>query len=211
MARLFRSALADTSVASQVAEELDRDGVVVMPTDSVYGIGAAARRGNPGHERIFAIKGRSRSQTLPLLVGGHEDLRLYGAEVPEWACRAACVLWPGAITFVVRASSRLADEYKAADGTVALRVPDAPLVRAVIEKQGFPLAMTSANTHGSPSPANFEELEEAILDKVDVAVDGGRCPVGVASTIVDATGAVPRILREGVIKRDDICAAGNLR
>ncbi len=211
MARLLRSSLADISVAPQVARELDCDGVVVLPTDSVYGVGAAAREGNPGHKRIFAIKGRSRAQTLPLLVGAPDDLRSYGTNVPEWAYRAACMLWPGAVTFVVRASSRIADEYKAADGTVALRVPDAPLVRAVIKEQGCPLAMTSANTHGSSSPASFEELEEAILDKVDVAVDGGRCPVGVASTIVDATGMVPRILREGMVDLAEVFAAGNLK
>lgn len=186
-------------------------GVVVLPTDSVYGIGALAVTGNPGHGRVFAIKGRDRSQTLPLLVAEPEDLEVYGAGVPGWASRAARALWPGALTFVVRASEGLPDEYKAADGTVALRVPDAPLVRSVIERAGAPLAMTSANTHGAPSPASFDELEEVIAGRADLVVDGGACPVGTASTIVDATGAEPRILREGSVTLDDVLVAGGLR
>ncbi len=185
-------------------------GVAVLPTDSVYGIGALAVAGNPGHGRVFAIKGRDRSQTLPLLIGSSEDLEVYGEGVPGWASRAARELWPGALTFVVRASGELPGEYKAADGTVALRVPDAPLVREVIARVGAPLAMTSANTHGAPSPASFDELEGVLVAQADVVVDGGACPVGTASTIVDATGASPRILREGSVTLDDVLVAGGL-
>lgn len=174
-------------------------GVLVMPTDSVYGIGCAATPHNPGHERIFAIKQRERVQTLPWLVGDSGDLHVYGRDVPAWMDVLARELWPGALTLVVLASSAVPAEYRAANGTIALRVPDSVLVRELACRVG-PLATTSANTHGEVAATSGAAIEERIVEQADLTLDAGPAPVAVASTIVgcDDVGA-PVVFREGAI------------
>lgn len=200
----------DVAALDAASAALAAGGCIVVPTDSVYGIGAAAFEGNPGHERIFEIKGRDRAQTLPLLLGDPEDIDRFGADVAPWVAAAARRLWPGALTFVVRASAAVPPGFVAADGTVALRVPDSPLVRELARRAGGALAVTSANTHGAPSPASFSELEEAVATGADLVLDGGTCPVGTASTIVDASGEAPRVLREGSVTLAAVEEAGGL-
>ena len=184
-------------VLADATRVLRDGGVVVMPTDSVYGIGAAATPGNPGHARIFEIKHRGRAQTLPLLVADPEDLDRLSTQVPAYARELAARFWPGALTLVVRASDEVPADY-GRKGTVALRVPDSPLVRALAREVG-PLAVTSANTHGMPAPATSDDIERRIADAADLTLAAGPAPGGVASTIVDATGPEPRIIREGAI------------
>ncbi|MEY8437756.1 L-threonylcarbamoyladenylate synthase [Atopobiaceae bacterium 24-176] len=200
----------DEAVLDRAASALSAGGCVVMPTDSVYGIGAAAFVDNPGHERIFEVKGRDRAQTLPLLIAGPDELARFGADVPAWAEAVASELWPGALTLVVPAGAAVPAGFSAADGTVALRVPDSALVRGLARRAGGALAVTSANTHGAPSPASFAEIERAVIDGADLVVDGGACPVGVASTIIDAIGEEPRVLREGSVSLEDVRRAAGL-
>lgn len=191
----------------RIAEALRAGGVVVLPTDSVYGICCAATPGNPAHERIFDIKHRDRAQTLPWFVADARDLAVYGHDVPEWALRLAERHWPGALTLVVRASDAVPAEYAQptpSGPTIALRVPGSELDRAVVRAVGSPLAQTSANTHGAPSATTGHGVELAIVEAVDLTVDGGAAPVGVASTIVDATGEAPRVLREGAISESEV-------
>ena len=186
-------------VLDRAAAVLEGRGTLVMPTDSVYGIGALACPRNEGHERIFAIKRRDRTQTLPWLVADVEDLDRYGRAVPVWARRLAAAHWPGALTLVVWAGEAVPPEYQAANGTIALRVPDSELVRALARRVGA-LAVTSANLHGEPSPASAAELAWEVVDGADLTLDAGPAPVGVASTIVDCTGDEPRVLRQGAIQ-----------
>lgn len=190
-------------VIEDAASVLRAGGVVVMPTDSVYGIGAAAIPGNPGHRRIFGIKRRDLAQTLPLLVADPGELDRLAADVPSWARRLAERLWPGALTLVVRASGAVPPEFCREDGTVALRVPDSPLVRALAREVG-PLAVTSANTHGMPAPAASDDIERRIAEAADLTLAAGPTPAGEASTIVDVTSAEPRIVRQGAIPADVI-------
>ncbi|MGE9911613.1 L-threonylcarbamoyladenylate synthase [Atopobiaceae bacterium SGI.236] len=193
-------------VLDRAVEVLSDGGVVVMPTDSVYGIGCAATPGCPGHARIFDIKRRDRAQTLPWLVADASDLDRYGADVPAWAHALAREYWPGALTLVVRASDEVPAEYRrAGDGTVALREPDSNLVRELARRIGCPLATTSANTHGAASPASGAALEPRIVAEADLSLDAGAAPVAVASTIVGiAADGSPAILREGAIAASDV-------
>ena len=179
-------------------------GVLVMPTDSVYGIGCAATPANPGHERIFTIKQRERTQTLPWLVADASDLAVYGADVPEYAIKLAVRFWPGALTLVVRASDAVPPEYRAADGTIALRCPDSNLVRALAREVGAPLATTSANTHGLAAATSGSGVEERIVAAADLTLDAGPAPVGVASTIVGCLGPEPQVFREGALSERQI-------
>ena len=179
-------------------------GVLVMPTDSVYGIGCAATEGNPAHARIFEIKRRERSQTLPWLVADASDLHTYAAHVPEYAVKLAIRFWPGALTLVVPASNAVPPEYRAADGTVALRCPDSNLVREIARKLGSPLATTSANTHGEAAATSGSGIEARIVREADLTLDAGPAPVGVASTIVGCAGDRPQVFREGALSTGQI-------
>lgn len=173
-------------------------GVLVMPTDSVYGMGCVATKGNPAHERIFRIKRRDRAQTLPWLIASESDLLVYGKDVPAWMRRLAHELWPGALTLVVPASDVVPREYVASDGTIALRVPDSTLVRLMAKEVG-PLATTSANTHGEDAATSGAGVEASIVSKVDLTLDSGPAPIAVPSTIVGEVAGEPRIYREGAI------------
>lgn len=185
------------------AKVLEAGGVIVSPTDSVYGLVCAATQNNPAHQRIFEIKNRPATQTLPLFVADPEDLPHYAASVPAWTLPLVNTYWPGALTLVVTATDALPAEYLASTGTVALRCPSSALVRELARRVG-PLAQTSANTHGEPSATSGASVEPQIVDAVDLTLDGGPAPLAIASTIVDCTGAAPRVLREGAIAEKDI-------
>ncbi|MDO4798289.1 MAG: L-threonylcarbamoyladenylate synthase [Coriobacteriales bacterium] len=190
---------APSTHALREAERVLRGGgVLVMPTDSVYGIGCAATPANPAHERIFAIKRRDRAQTLPWLVADVADLHVYGKAVPAWMDRLAHELWPGALTLVVEASEAVPPEYRGADGTIALRVPNSNLVRALVRAVG-PLATTSANTHGEAAATSGAGIEQRIVEQADLTLDAGPAPIAVASTIVGCSGDGPCVYREGAI------------
>lgn len=187
-------------VVSRAAFCLTNQGVLVMPTDSVYGIGCAALPNNPAHLRIFQIKHRDVAQTLPWLVADVDDLDRYGVDVPAWAHAMARQFWPGALTLVVKASPEVPPEYqRQGDHTIALRCPDSNLVRTLARMVGVPLATTSANTHGAPSATSGSSVEPRIVQEANLTLDAGPAPLAVASTIVDCTSDRPRILREGAI------------
>ena len=188
-----------TSEALDAATKaLESGGVIVSPTDSVYGLVCAATPNNPAHQRIFEIKNRPATQTLPLFVADPNDLPRYAASVPTWALSLVNAYWPGALTLVVTATDALPAEYLASTGTVALRCPSSALVRELARRVG-PLAQTSANTHGEPSATSGASVELQIIEAADLTLDGGPAPLAIASTIVDCTGSAPRVLREGAI------------
>lgn len=200
----------DGPTVARAAATLRDGGVVVLPTDSVYGICCAATPGNPAHGRIFDIKRRDRAQTLPWFVADVDDLARYGLDVSARALRLAERLWPGALTIVVRASAEVPPEYaQPGDGgaTIALRVPASDLDRAVVRALGVPLAQTSANTHGAPAATSGSGLDPAIVSAADLVLDAGPAPVGVASTIVDATSDELRILRAGALDEAEVLLA----
>lgn len=192
-------------VLGDAAGVLANGGVVVMPTDSVYGIGCAATPANLGYIRIFDIKQRDLTQTLPLLIAEPSDLTELTQDLPPYAQRLADTYWPGALTLIVKASAQVPADYQRPDGTVALRVPDSNLVRELARKVG-PLAVTSANTHGEPAPATSDEIERRIASAADLTLTAGPTKAGASSTIVDATGAAPKILRQGPISAEAIAA-----
>lgn len=196
-------------VVDRACDVLMGEGVLVMPTDSVYGIGCLTSPANPAYARIFEIKHRDRAQTLPWLVADEGDLDRYGRDVPGFARRLAAAFWSGALTLVVEASDAVSPEYAlpGANGepaTIALRMPDSNLVREIARGCGMPLAVTSANTHGLAAATSGSAVEPQIVAAADLTLDAGPAPVGVASTIVDCAHGTPRILREGAITREQI-------
>ena len=197
------------------ADCLTAGGLALVPTETVYGVGVAisafaANLETPGPDtgygRIFTLKQRELTQTVPWLVDGPAALERYGKDVPHSICALAEKLWPGALTLVVPAADDVPSFMRAADGTVALRASASPVVQELIARCGSPLAVTSANTHGKPAPISFDEVEPRILAGVDVAIDAGETPCRDASTIVAVRDGELQILRQGALLEDEIRA-----
>ena len=149
--------------AINLAATVLRDGgIVVFPTETVYGIGASSASCF-GPQEIIDIKARPKNKPLPWLVEDDDALDAYGVDVPEYAHRIAKKFWPGALTIVVKAASMVAPEFRDDRGTVALRCPDHEVVMELIQASGGPIITTSANTSGKPPAGSFDELEERII------------------------------------------------
>ncbi|MGB4594050.1 MAG: L-threonylcarbamoyladenylate synthase [Coriobacteriia bacterium] len=195
--------------AINLAATVLRDGgIVVFPTETVYGIGASATS-CIGPQEIIDIKMRPKNKPLPWLVEDEWALEKYGVDVPDYAHRLARAFWPGAITLVVKAAAIVAPEFRDDRGTVALRCPDHEVVMELIRASGNAIITTSANTSGKPAVGSFDELEERIIAAADLALDGGETLHGVHSTVVDCTGSEPVIVREGAIPPEQIIAAAS--
>ena len=190
-------------VVNLAANVLRDGGIVVFPTETVYGIGAAATSCF-GPQEIVDIKMRPASKPLPWLVETEGALDVYGVDVPAYAHNLAKKYWPGALSLVVKASDKVGRDFRDARGTVALRCPDHELVQELIRASGGPIITTSANTSGKPAPGSFEELEERIIAHADLTLDGGETHHGIASTVVDCTGPEPVVIREGAIPTADV-------
>jgi L-threonylcarbamoyladenylate synthase len=174
-----------------------RGELVVLPTDTVYGLGADAFSPD-AVARLLAAKGRGREMPPPVLVGSVraatalvEDLGPYGQQLID-------EFWPGGLTLVCRASRTLSWDLGETKGTVAIRMPEEELALELLRETG-PMAVSSANLTGSPSATTAEEAREQLGDSVAVYLDGGPSAGGTASTIVDLTDIAPRLLRQGAI------------
>ncbi len=193
-------------VINLAATVLRDGGIVVFPTETVYGIGASAHSCF-GPQEIFEIKVRPLEKPLPWLVEDEGALDIYGVDVPEYAYDLGKTFWPGALTLVTRASDVVGKDFRADDDTVALRSPDHEVVMELIQASGGPIIATSANTSGHPAPGAFEEVENRIIAAADVALDGGETAHRKPSTVVDCTGPEPVVIREGAIPADQVMAA----
>lgn len=194
-------------VVNLAATVLRDGGIVVFPTETVYGIGALATSCF-GPQEIVDIKMRpSHKKPLPWLVEDEDALDRYGVDVPQYAHNLAKKYWPGALTLVVKAADIVGKDFRDDRGTVALRCPDHQLTQELIRASGSAIITTSANTSGLPAPGRFEELEERIIAGADVVIDGGETHHGIHSTVVDCTGAEPAVVREGAVPDDEVLAA----
>ncbi|WP_345603482.1 L-threonylcarbamoyladenylate synthase [Pseudonocardia adelaidensis] len=187
----------------KAADVLRAGGLVAFPTETVYGLGANAE--DPGAvARIYQAKGRPPSHPLIVHIGGAELLRDWVEDVPATVHLLAERFWPGPLTLVLRRGRRVPLEATGGLETVAVRVPDHPVALALLSGFGGGVAAPSANRFGSVSPTTADHVRAELGDAVDFVLDGGPCDVGVESTIVDATGDVPSILRPGGATREDL-------
>ena len=192
----------DPTARDETVAALRGGGAVVLPTDTVYGV--AVRADLPGAVDVLArLKERAAEQPVAVLVASLRQAEQVG-EVPEWARPIAERWWPGPLTLVLRRRTGLAWDLGEPAATVGVRVPDHELVRALAAIVG-PLATTSANRHGRPTPPTAAEAAAALTTSPELVVDGGPCE-GVASTVVDATGDAPVVLREGPITGEALLA-----
>ncbi|MGA4543388.1 L-threonylcarbamoyladenylate synthase [Uniformispora flossi] len=194
---------ARTSDIEKAAGVLRAGGLVAFPTETVYGLGANAE--DPAAvARIYQAKGRPPSHPLIVHLGGAEQLGDWVDGVPETARLLAERFWPGPLTLVLRRGGRVSPAATGGLDTVAVRVPDHPVARALLAEFGGGVAAPSANRFGSISPTAADHVRTELGDAVDFVLDGGPCEVGVESTIVDATGDVPAVLRPGGVAREDL-------
>jgi len=186
---------------------LQKGGVIAFPTDTVYGLGSDAL--NPrAVERVYEIKNRPRDQGLPLLVADVEQLVTLAGPIPEVASFLARRFWPGGLTLVLSKKDSLT-AHLASGPTIAVRVPNHPVCLALIKGLGKPLTGTSANVSGQPAALTADEVEHQLRGRIDLIVNGGKCPGGKESTIVDVTCEPPTILRQGIIPSHEIDKAYN--
>lgn len=181
---------------------LHRGGLVCYPTDTVYGIGAAAGD-DAAVRRLFAVKGRPLDKALPLLLADPSHAARV-ADVTPLARTLAGRFWPGALTIVMRKAPSYRSLALAGGETVALRVPNHDLVRAIVHALGQPLTGTSANRAGAPPPVSAAEVAFQMGDKVDLIIDGGPFPARLESTVVDITQNIPEVLREGPVSKAEV-------
>ena len=178
------------------ADIIRRGGLLGIPTETVYGLGAngldpAAVR------RIFEAKGRPQDNPLILHVPAMDWLERYCKHIPAAAYTLAERFWPGPLTMILERREMVPDVTTAGLDTVGMRCPDHPVTRAILAAADLPVAAPSGNTSGRPSPTSAADMLEDMDGKIDGIVDGGPCSVGVESTIVDLTVMPPRLLRPG--------------
>jgi L-threonylcarbamoyladenylate synthase len=188
----------DSPAPRRAVQALQEGQVIVYPTDTVYGLGCRMDD-ERAVRRVYRIKNRPLTDPLPLLLAEPEQVDEFAREVPELARRLITRWWPGPLTVVLRRSPRVPLVVTGGTDTVALRVPNHPVPRALVRAVGVPLVGTSANSHGMPAPVTAQLAVFDVGDQVDLVLDGGRTPLGRESTIVDLTGPLPRVIREGAI------------
>jgi len=181
---------------------LQKGGVIAFPTDTVYGLGADAFN-STAVERIYEIKNRPKHRQLPLLIADVERLTILAEPIPAIAWFLARRFWPGGLTLVLSKTDSL-PVYLASGPTMAVRVPNHPVCLALIQHLGNPITGTSANISGQPTALTAEEVGQQLGGKIDLIINGGKCPGGKESTVVDVTHEAPVILRQGIIPSYEI-------
>ena len=187
----------------RAAAILARGGLLGIPTETVYGLGANGLDPE-AVAHIFEAKGRPQDNPLILHVPSAEWLARYCADIPAAAYTLAERFWPGPLTMILRRKPVVPDAVTAGLDTVGMRCPAHPVCRAIIAAAGVPVAAPSGNTSGRPSPTNMADMLEDMDGKIDGIVDGGPCAVGVESTIIDLTEEPPRLLRPGGVTLEEL-------
>ena len=190
----------DTAAAAAI---LRRGGLVGIPTETVYGLGADGLN-SEAVAHIFEAKGRPQDNPLILHIPEAGWLDRYCRDIPDSAYALARAYWPGPLTMILRRKPLVPDVVTAGLDTVGMRCPAHPVCRAILRVAQVPVAAPSGNTSGRPSPTTAAHMLEDMDGKIDAVVDGGPCAVGVESTIVDLTETPPRLLRPGGITLEQL-------
>ena len=180
----------------QAAKVLIAGGLVIIPTETVYGIAANALN-IKALERLYKIKNRPKDKPFSILIAQEQKVREFAVEVPVAAYKLMHKFWPGPLTVILKSAT---------GGKVGLRMPDNLVALAIISQSAVPLACPSANVSGQPAPVNFQQAMKDLDGQVDLAIDAGAAKVGLESTVVDLSIESPQIVRKGAIKDEEIMA-----
>jgi L-threonylcarbamoyladenylate synthase len=198
-------AIDDPHSPAHAAALIRAGGLIILPTDTVYGVGADPWQPE-AVAALYAAKGRPPDKAIPLLLADPADMDQVTAHIPEAARQLAAAFWPGPLTIAVPKRPDL-PEIVSALPTVGLRIPDHAGARAVIRACGGVLAATSANRSGEPSPVTAQEAAHALGEAVALVLDGGPCPGGMSSTVVTWEGDRLRVVRAGPVSEAALRAA----
>ena len=194
-----RVVLADDPETIGHARRLLQAGqVVAFPTDTVYGVGAHALQPE-AVAALYAAKHRPADKAIPILVAHIEDMAQVACQVPAVAWELAERFWPGGLTLVLPCAAGVPSIVTAGGDTLAIRCPDHPVPLALIRAVGAPLAATSANLSGQPYPTTARQVEAQLAGRVPLIIDGGACPGGIPSSVVNLSVSPPRLVRVGAI------------
>ncbi|MCL4458954.1 MAG: L-threonylcarbamoyladenylate synthase [Chloroflexi bacterium] len=187
----------DPIALREAVEILQAGGLVAFPTDTVYGLGAHGYQ-DKAIEQIYRVKGREKSKPIPLLLAKAEEITLVAQDVPQSAWRLAGRFWPGGLTLILLKRPNVPTAVSPGP-TVAVRVPDHQVALRLITALQAPLAATSANRSGMASPTTAAQTYSQLVRRIPLILDGGTCPQGTPSTILDLTREPPIVLRQGTI------------
>jgi L-threonylcarbamoyladenylate synthase len=193
----------DTEALAHAVRLLRAGKVIAFPTDTVYGVGASGFN-ERAIGQLYIVKDRPRDKAIPYLLANARDLSLVAREIPDAARLLAAKFWPGGLTLVVPASSRVPKILVAGGDSVAVRVPNHATTRALIDGVGAPLATTSANLSGAPDPSTAQEALAQLNGRIPFVLDSGATRGNVPSTVIDVTTDPPTVRRVGVIAVDEI-------
>lgn len=198
------SALSPESIPEAVRQSLRalaNGGLIAFPTDTVYGLAAPAFDAQ-GIDLLFQAKERQTEKAIPVLVASLADLEKVTLNMPDHARKLAKHFWPGPLTLIVPRHPSLPENLSPLP-TIGVRMPDHPIALAILHASG-PLAVTSANLSGFPSPSSAAQVLEQLNGRVDLIIDGGETFGGIPSTVVDCSEASPKILRAGPLTQSDL-------
>lgn len=202
--------LADQDSIQKAADKIKKGEIVVLPTETVYGLGADATN-TKAVQKIFDAKQRPAINPLIIHVVDKSDVDLY-AEQNEISKKLVEIFWPGPLTLILKSkASHISPLVTAGLETIAIRMPEHPVMSQVIEKVGSPIAAPSANKSGEPSATTPKDAAASLGDSVDMILAAGKCDVGLESTVIDISDDIPTILRPGAISQKQIQEALNIQ
>ncbi|MFQ5846417.1 MAG: L-threonylcarbamoyladenylate synthase [Candidatus Methylomirabilales bacterium] len=195
----------DPHVVRDIVNVLQEEGLVALPTDTVYGLAADISRAAT-LDRLLYVKARPHDKPIPIFIANIDALGGVAQEIPEAARQLAEHFWPGPLTLILYASPAVPEMITAGTGTVGVRIPQLPLIEGILAGLQRPITGTSANRSGGVDPVTAEDVLRAVGNQCDLLVDGGRVPGGIPSTVLDCTQSPFRIIREGAVGGEAIAA-----
>lgn len=193
----------DLEEIKEAAEIIKNGGIVIFPTETVYGIGVNGLNEN-AIKKLYKIKNRPLNKPISLLVSDLKMIARVAENISETENKLIKAFFPGPLTIILRKKECVPDILTANGNTVGIRMPEGKIARKLVEYAGVPIAATSANISGEENLIDFESIFKEFQNKVDCFIDGEECKSGIGSTIVKITNGVPEILRRGTISKDEI-------
>ena len=192
----------EARVCVEAVECLKSGGIVAIPTDTVYGLGADPFNAD-AVQRLYTLKGRPDGKPIPLVLSSVDDVYRVAQNLPDYFFHLTDRFWPGGLTIIVEAKDLL-PVLTAGGHTVGVRIPNNPLLLNILQAFGGPAAITSANLSGEPPATSPQEIGEELASRIDVIVDGGKTPGPIPSTVYDISVSPPLIRRHGVISEETL-------
>ena len=190
----------ESDVCIEAVEFLKSGGIVAVPTDTVYGLGADPFNAN-AVQRLYMLKGRPDGKPIPLVLSSVDDVHRVAQNLPDYFFHLTNRFWPGGLTIIVEAKDLL-PVLTAGGNTVGVRIPNNPLLLKILQTFGGPVAITSANLSGEPPATSAQDIGEELASRIDMIVDGGKTPGPIPSTVYDISVSPPLIRRHGVISEE---------